>query len=192
MTDVDWIAPDPILQGFLSDAYRMSAQIFASSDLIEGEWQTPQHLLLHLSCHGLVRTSAGRIEEHDHFEFGIHLPSHYLSWVDPMSVLTVLSPVEMFHPNARAPVACIGPIEAGTLIDDLIYRVYDLVCFNNYTVVEQGALNSEACRWARNRMDLFPIDPRPLLWRHGDPVPPARDATARSNDSNHSNHWGSE
>ena len=133
VTEVDSSTPDPIFAAFLRDARDRADRIFANSDLVEGEWQTPQHLLLHFRCHGLVKTPDGRIEERDDFAVGIVLASHYLTWVDPVSIVTVLSPSSLFHPNTRGPLACLGPIEPGTLIDDLIFRVYDLICFNNFT-----------------------------------------------------------
>lgn len=178
--DLDWSFPDPIYEGFLRDAHRTSQALFDASDLVAGEWLTPQHLVLHLSCHGLVKTPEGRIQVHAESAVGLHLPSNFLSWVDPMSVVTVLAPHGSFHPNVRAPVACIGPIEPGELIDSLIYRVFDLVSYNNFTTDERDALSFEACQFARSRIELFPVDGRPLLWRKGDPVPELPDAAARA------------
>jgi len=177
---MDASSPDPIFESFLRHSRGTSQAIFDASDLVAGEWMTPQHLILHLSCRGLVKTTDGRIEEHDEFTIGLHLSSQYLSWVEPMGVVTVLSPHSLFHPNVRAPAACIGPIEAGEPIDSLIYRVYDLVSYNNFTTDERDALSFDACRFARNHMHLFQIEDRALLWRQGDPRPPTRHAPEKA------------
>ena len=48
---------------------------------------------------------------------------------------------------------------------DLIYQVFEIITYHKVTMTEKDALNWEACAWARQHKDRFPIDSRPLRRR---------------------------
>jgi len=86
--------------------------------------------------------------------FYIHFPMDYLRSVDPylyLRVVTVLHP-DFFHPNIRIPQGwvCLGHnFQPGTPLADLIYHLYEIVTYQNTTVDERDAYNTEACRYLR-------------------------------------------
>ena len=101
------------------------------------------------------------------FHVGIHFPSDYLRRADPRTVLTWLSPREVFHPNIRPEVGliCSGHIQPGSGLVDLLYRLFEIITYRRVTMREDDALNWEACQWARGNTTLFPVDSRSLKRR---------------------------
>jgi len=175
---------DQMLEVFLTKQRESAAQISAAGDLIAIGWQTPQHAIVELHCTGLIRTSDGRIVEHSHFAYGIFFSEHHLRYVEDTSAITLLAPLNLWHTNAGAVpgmpagAVCVGPIAAGTELDELVWRLFDLTVFQNVAVSEDDSLNPACSAWARARMDLFPVEPRNAFWRAGDPVPQSRIAAA--------------
>ena len=99
------------------------------------------------------------------FDVGLHFPSNYLRRVDPTLVLACLKPFEVWHPNIRPPLICIGHLPPGTGIVDIVYQVFEVITYNKVTMREDDALNRAACAWARKNQDRFPVDTRPLTRR---------------------------
>ena len=163
---------DPMIHNFMSRQYEVAADRVQRSDILDLFWATPLNAVARLLCTTLVREPDGRIHEHFGFEFALNFSEEWLRFVEPLSVVTVLAPRALYHPNCRVPGACIGDIAPGTEIDDLLYRVFELATWQNFTVSEEDALDFSACQFARQRMDRFPLDARPLLYREGDAVPP--------------------
>ena len=51
----------------------------------------------------------------------------------------------------------------GTELCDILYTLYEMISYSNWA--PHDGLNQEACQWARNHQDLFPLDRRPLKRR---------------------------
>ena len=81
-------------------------------------------------------------------------PSDYCRHADPFHVLTWLYPHNVWHPNIRPPLICVGKIPPATELCDLLYQCYEIITYFNWA--PHDGLNSEACQWARNHQDRFP------------------------------------
>lgn len=155
---------DNILNSFLEKQWRDAMALNEASNIVylhPLEGKLSQHYVVRFSCKGLVKTG-NDVSTTDNFLCGIWLPDEYLRTVHPPDILTWLSPANIFHPNIRPPGVCIGRIIPGTEVVDLVYRVWALIVGENFTPREDDALNTEACGWWRNRMEMFPLDNRPL------------------------------
>jgi hypothetical protein len=153
---------DKILAAFL-ERQREEAQALAdASDLLDIDWLDPQHCVARLDSKTLVRGPDGEIREVTGYEIGYWFREDYLRHVDPLAVLTWLGPPGAYHPNAKPPLVCIGPITPGTPLVDLIYRSFEVISCQNVMPDESDALNRAACQWARHSQHRFPLDDRPL------------------------------
>jgi hypothetical protein len=161
-----------MLARFLDKQRRDAEALCSASDLVDIHWVDEQRVVVRLTCTGLIRTAERRVVEHSCFDFGIAFGDEHLRYADGLRLISVIEPRSLWHPNAIAPGICIGKVAAGTGIREIVFRLFDVVVYNNLTVDEHDALNHAACSWSRARMDRFPIDGRPVLWRTGDPVPP--------------------
>jgi hypothetical protein len=119
------------------------------------------------------------VREHDRFAVGIRFPESYLRGTNLGEILTWLGPREVWHPNIRPPYVCVGRIDRGTPLVDLLHRCFELITFENVTMREDDALNPDACAWARRHRQRFPIDPRPIKWRSAQPVPRGAEVPSR-------------
>lgn len=161
---------DSILTGFLERQREEAAALCRDSDLVQVrpvDGPLPTRYVGQFHCRGLVRAHDGEIVEADRFAAGIWFPSDYLRRADPFEVVTWLGPANVFHPNIaeRLPVICIGRLTRGTPIADIVYRLFDIITYNNVTMVESDALNRPACAWTRANRDRIPVDRRPLKRR---------------------------
>jgi hypothetical protein len=176
---------DPMLQNFMNRQYEIAADLAQRSDILDLFWISPLNAVARLACTGLVREQDGSIREHFGFELGVSFSEEWLRYVGPLNVVSILAPRNIAHPNCRAPGACLGEITPGTEIDDLLYRAFEVITWQSFTVDENDALDWDMCAWGRQHMDDFPCDSRPLLWKQGDPVPP----TPMSSSERHAS-WG--
>ena len=162
---------DPILDAFLATQLREGLELCAESDIAElvpgPESSPPRRYLLHLRCRGLAGSGAN-LREAQRFLLGIQFDDDYLRRVHPARVLTLLDPLDCFHPNI-APVGhpilppgvvCPGRIHPGMRLVDLIYQAYEILTYNRWSSAD--GLNPDACAWARNNQQIFPLDRRPL------------------------------
>jgi hypothetical protein len=99
----------------------------------------------------------------------VHFPEDYLRSVDHwlyLKVATLLTP-DFIHPNVRGGTVCLGADFApGTPIKGLLWELYDIVTYQNFSLVEHNALNAEACRLLRARQELVKsLRPVPFLRR---------------------------
>ena len=156
---------DSRLPDFLREQRRAGLALAAESDLFELHPLDPQRFAVVFHCTTLVRDARGAPREHVGCCVGIRFTERHLIEVDPAQVLTWIAPDHAYHPNIRVPFLCIGWIAPGTPLVELIYRVHELIVFDNVLPVEQKSLNREACAWARRNQGLFPLDRRPLKWR---------------------------
>ncbi|MGH7201180.1 MAG: hypothetical protein ACREJB_11280 [Planctomycetaceae bacterium] len=163
---------DPIFASFLQAQSEQGMALAAQSDLLTLEPVREPHALVEgipqayvatFHCKGLVRERDGEVREADRFEVGIYFARDHLRTVRPEQVLTWLSPVNAWHPNIRWPWICGGKIVAGVELVDLLYQCFEIITYFNWA--SHDGLNADACQWARNHQDRFPIDRRPLKRR---------------------------
>ena len=159
---------DPILNAFLATQRDEGMALAAASDRLElypGRGDPPNKYIARFRCTGLVRTRSGEIVEADDFQAGIWFPPNYLRGpVEPFEIISWLGPTNVFHPNIRAPFICVGRVNPGTTLVDLLYQIYEIVSYQRVNPREDDALDLKACVWARNERALgrFPVDRRPL------------------------------
>lgn len=159
---------DPVLTAFLTEQRREGLALAEASDLFDLEPLGRDRFIARFRCRGLVRTRDGQIREANHFEVGIRFVPDHLTRAHSAEVLCWLRPRTVFHPNIAgggSPFVCIGVVARGAPLVEIVYRVYELITFQEVTTVEADALNRDACRWVRHHPELLPVDPRPLKRR---------------------------
>jgi hypothetical protein len=156
---------DTIFGGFLEMQHRDSAALAASSDILALARLEQQIWLASFACCGVARESDGAIIDTDLFLVGYRFSDDYLRRADPSQVISLLEPANVFHPNIRPPFVCLGRIDPGTPLVELLFRTYDLLTWRNFTPREDDSFDRAACAWARRNLDRFPTDPRPLKRR---------------------------
>jgi len=158
---------DVILTSFLTRQYEDLAELAAHSDVVgilhHGP-VPPDRYVLRFHCRGLIKTPAG-IAEADGFDVGLRFPEDYLRRVSVPEVVTWLWPPNIFHPNVRFPFVCLGRVRPGTTVKDLVYQIYEIITYHKVVMREDDALNHEACAWARQHQERFPLETRPLRRR---------------------------
>jgi hypothetical protein len=156
---------DRIYQAFMQSQLAEGMALAESSDLLRLHLSpaAPPHFVAEYLCKGLVRDGAGEIKEASGFQVGVWFPPDYLRRADPFEMLRIFTP-GVWHPNVGddLPLICIGRLAPGTLLVEILYRVYDILTYQKYNPRENDSLNKAACAWARNNQDRFPIDRRPL------------------------------
>ncbi len=164
---------DVIFESFLSRQFAEGVALAAASDLVElhplGS-KPVQRYLARFRCRGLVRLG-DRVIEHDCFDLGIYFPSDYLRRVNPLEILTLLGPVETWHPNCRAPGFCPGHLAPGMSLVELIHQCVEILSWRKVTMKEDDCMNGAACAWARANRSRFPVDLRPLRRRASEAIP---------------------
>ena len=158
---------DKILGFRLEAEHEQARGLAEASDLLDVERRDPQRFVARFHSKALVLGSDGQVREANHFDVGYWFSESYLREVSPAQVVTWLRPAEIFHPNVKPPFCCLGPIEPGTSLVDLLYRTYELISYQNVMPAENDALNRAACQWARHNQHRFPLDDRPLKRRSG-------------------------
>ena len=160
---------DKILQAFLHRQKIEGEELAGATgnllDLKPVVGEPPHAYIATFHCKGLVRHPQSAVTVEEQFVVGINFPSHYLRRAEPVEVLTWLAPLEVFHPNIRAPFICVGRLVPGTPLVDILHQCFEIITYNKVTMREDDALNHEACVWARNNQHRFPIDTRTLKRR---------------------------
>lgn len=154
---------DPTLTSWLDAQREEGMQLAQQSDLLELHPLDSQRFIAEYKCRGLVRDVVGEVREHDRFAIGIYFSERYLREVHPGEILTWLGPAEIWHPNIRPPLVCLGPIAPNTPLTDLLHRCFELITWQNVTM--HDGFNPLACAWARQYCERFPVDTRPIKWR---------------------------
>jgi hypothetical protein len=157
---------DLIHEAFLRQQLADGTALAAQSDLLDLQPLSIDRYVASYQCKGLVRAADGEIVEASDFEVGIWFPSDYCRHADPFQVLTWLHPLNIWHPNIRPPVICVGRIPPATELCDLLYQIYEIITYFNWA--PHDGLHQLACQWARNHQDRFPVDRRPLKRRSRD------------------------
>jgi len=162
------MSSDRIREAFLKEQLRSGLELVEQSDLVKivpipaTTGSLPDRYIAQLACQSLVRNGQ-KVVESTGFHVGIWFSTDYLREADPSKVLTWLFPHNVWHPNIAPPFICTGHIAPGTGLVELVYRIHELITYHNFAPHE--GLNPEACAWARNNMDRFPTDCRPLKRR---------------------------
>lgn len=161
---------DRIFRAFLEHQAREAEDLARGSDVVAiHPWpagQDPaQQYLVEFRTRTVVHRARRALVTDSGCAFQLRFPFDYLRRVEPWMVLSCLGPMDLFHPNIRPPSVCIGRIEPGTTMADLVCRLFDLVTFRKWA--SHDALNRDAAQWARQEANaqLFPTDRRPLRRR---------------------------
>ncbi len=154
---------DPILEGFLRYQLQEGLALAQQSDVLQLLPISLDRYRATFRCRGLICADSGEIVEASEFAVGIWFPSDYCRAANPFQVLTWLYPRNIWHPNIRPPFICIGKIAPATELCDLLYQTYELITYFNFAT--HDGMNPDACQWARNHADRFPLDRRPLKRR---------------------------
>jgi hypothetical protein len=156
---------DKVFEGFLTRQHEAGCALAASSDILKLQplgGPASQHYLAEFHCRGLVQNCDGQIAEWNRFAVGIFFPPDYLRRAVIPEVLTWLEPRHVHHPNILPPVICVGRLEPGTELVDLLYQIFEVIAYRKFNCRENDALNKRACPWVRNNLSRFPVDSRPL------------------------------
>jgi hypothetical protein len=163
-----------VFEAFLAQQHVDGMRLAEASDLLHltpVSGLPPDRYIADFRCIGLVKDDQG-IHRADRFLIQIAFPGSYLEEVEPASVLTVLAPDNIFHPNVKGPWICPGHLHPGTPLVDVLWQIFEILTFHRVTTNEFNALNPDACGWARDHRELFPLDPRPLRRRAAGVIPP--------------------
>jgi hypothetical protein len=158
---------DRVFSNFLERQREEGMALAAASELVDLrplDSAPSAAYLARFNCTGLVSHN-GKILEHDDFLVGIRFPDSYLRQFDTARVLTWCAPHEIWHPNIRTPFVCVGDMQPGTPLVDLLFQIHEIITYHNVEMREHRALNHDACAWARNHTHRFPVDRRPLKRR---------------------------
>jgi hypothetical protein len=158
---------DPILASFLEEQESDAAALSRDSDLVDivpVGCRPYQLYVVRYSCTGLVRTNEGIVEA-NHFELGVRFPFDYWQRASMPEVLTWLGPANCYHPNLYFPIICMGHLDPGTPLAEIVLQCYEIITYQKATMKESDALNRDACAWARRNVERFPVDDRPMLRR---------------------------
>ena len=158
---------DKVFSSFLGQQLTRGRALAAKSDilrLLPAPGSLPQQYVAEFRCKGVVRQADGRLGERGLFIVGIFFPNDYLRRAATPEVLTWLGPTNVFHPDIAGPrgLICIGRLEPGTGLVDILYQVFEIIVYRKFNPREYDCLSPDACTWVRNNQSRFPTDPRPL------------------------------
>ena len=168
---------DAIHHAFFARQCQEGMALCGESDLLEltpvDPLPAPQRYIVTLRCTGLCRTDSGAIVETNLSHVGLHFPDQYLRSVDrPIAIW--LGPPSIWAPNILAPSRdrgaplapswiCMGHINPGTTLTAVLHQLFEIVTYQRFST--HDALNRDAAAWARQNLDRFPVDRRPLKRR---------------------------
>jgi hypothetical protein len=158
---------DKVFTKFLTQQHTEGRALAEQSEILTLHTEPstlPQRYYAEYRCNGLVQDRDGRISPCGLFIVSITFPNDYLRRAEMPEVLTWVGPVNAFHPNILGPRGwiCIGRLEPGTGLVDILYQLFEIITYHNYNPSEHFSLNRFACSWARNNQGRFPTDSRPL------------------------------
>jgi hypothetical protein len=155
----------PILRSWLDENAAEAHALANASDILDLQQLNLNRFVADFSSCTLVRDPGGEPTETSGVRIGFFFDQDYLRKTDPQTLITVLKPTHMFHPNSIGPFMCIGAVAPGTPLTQLLYRAYEVFTYGNFTPNEKDSLNSEACCFARRNQSRFPLESRPLKRR---------------------------
>lgn len=159
--------PDIIYDAFLQKQFEAALAFAAESDrvsILPGHGTPPCVYQVHYDARCLIRDPRGQVRVHDGFGVRICMPEDYLRRVEPFRIVQWMYPRNVFACNVRgeAFAICVGRLEPGEELIDLIYQCHAIGTWNKLTMSETDALNHDACVWARRHPHRYPVDNRPL------------------------------
>lgn len=161
--DAGGVVSDPVLAAWLRSEVPDAQALAARSDILEVLPLGPNRLLARFDCNTLIGSPERGLSVGGPVVAQLNILPGHLHGPDPFEVVSILAPLDIWLPNVRADLCCIGPIERGARLRDLLHRVYEVLTGQNCMPDERDALNLGACEWARQHADRFPVDARPLL-----------------------------
>lgn len=123
-----------------------------------------QKFLAEFRCKGLIWHPERGAVEAGHFLAGIYFGEDHLRRIDPLQLVWLLSPAQVWHPNVLGSALCTGHLRPGVGLIDILYQVYGILTYQNFNLGD--FLNPDAAAWARDNRARFPIDGRPLKRRN--------------------------
>jgi hypothetical protein len=155
---------DTILESFLRGQQAAWEDFSPQTDAVRlttlGPDAPPRKFVAQFSCRGLVRLPFGEISETNKFAVGIYFGDDHLRRIDPLRLVWLLEPQNVWHPNVSAPGLCVGHLRPGVGLIEILQQVYSILTYQNCNL--RDYLSPEAAAWARTNLDRFPIDRRPL------------------------------
>lgn len=154
-------------RSFLERSFSDAKKLADESDILEfimAAGDPVNKCVARFHAPGLVRNPAtGEITTAPFCDVGIWFPDDYLSRCMPFEVITWLYPIHAWHPQIKAPFACLGHLNEGTRLVDILYQCYEIWTYQKVNWADP--LNREAADWGRRELERFPIDRRPLKRR---------------------------
>jgi hypothetical protein len=165
---------DLVFQSFLERQSEDVRALAAASDIVDVLPMGPppaQRFMARFRCTGLVRDAHGQIVEANEFLTAIWLPDDFLRRLSPVEIVTIVHPLGVFHPNVPdgLPFMCLGDLRPGTPLVDIIFQIFEILTYQNFTCREDRALSHAACQWTRNNLARLPLDRRSLKRRASAP-----------------------
>ena len=159
-----------IRERFLRRQYREGMAFAKESDILALRLASPQdeapwRYVAGFRCRGLVQFTPRDVEVTDYFEVGIRYPHNCMNRMDSLSCLAFLGPPGAFSPHIRAPFVCIGRLRGGTPLVEICLRLFEVITWQRFSLLETRSLSREACRWGRAHLAELPVDARPLRRR---------------------------
>ena len=159
---------DRVFANFLQKQYEEALALADASDRLEliplgANHGPPSRYVARYLCPTLIQAANGEVLQVEEFTVGICFPSDFLREVNPLRIVQWLHPEQCWHPNVQFPFLCLGRIEPGLPLVDILYQVFEIGTYRNYAT--HDGLNAAACQWARNHQSRFPLDTRPLKRR---------------------------
>jgi hypothetical protein len=165
---------DQIFRRFLQNSYIEATRLAENSDVLEVVGLPPLPPAVYICefalpylrkrADGVVEWAGGPIW------CALHFPEDYLRSTDPklfLKIASVAAPAGIVHPNIWGSTICLGSQFApGTPIRALLWELYEILAYRNFSVLEPNVLNIEAARLLRQHRDLLERRiPPPLLRR---------------------------
>jgi hypothetical protein len=161
---------DPIYRDFLQLQHDQGLSFAANSDLVDLEPYpdpraqydgVPSAYIAKFYGKGIVCRDERTFDEATEFHIGIAFRPDHLRRVNPFELVTWLWPHNIWHPNIRPPLICLGhSIPPGYEMVPLLHQIYEIISYQNRAT--HSYLNEAAAEWARNNEQRLPVDRRPL------------------------------
>jgi hypothetical protein len=160
---------DNIFKSWLEHQHADATTLAASSDrlmLLPEPASPPRNYIVRFDCRTMARENGEVKPWNGTCDVLFRFPHDYLRVApDAGMIVSLLAPLNLYHPNIAGRFICIGRIAPGTSLCELIFQVYEVLTYAKATPNEKDALNHAACAWARHNMQRFPLDTRPLRRR---------------------------
>ena len=122
---------------------------------------TPWLYRLTFHTKGFVRDGDGDVEISDRHTVALRFLPDYLRKADRFAMLSLIEPINAFHPNIKGGAICVE-IYAGEPLVEICQSLHDLFRWRLRQYDERDALNAAACAWGRQNIQ-DPVDDRPLF-----------------------------